>query len=179
MWNLHLKKVPMVPVNSDQIDTLGVVAHQSFSFRTRSNRRFRLPWRLVAARAALQLEILPLRHQIGVLRALVKRPKLTVADRCLWAWLCSVWNGWDRGADSTCLMPIAFTVEIWVEAGSEKLVLAKPLATRICGRLRHGLFPKLFAYPTTKIDCDTSRPGVSCLISIEWGRATVPYGLTS
>src|SRR5215472_17085853 len=31
------------PVNSDQVDTLGDVAHQSFSFRTRSNGLFRLP----------------------------------------------------------------------------------------------------------------------------------------
>ena len=38
-------------------------------------------------RAALQLEILALRHQIGVLQRSVKRPKLTAADRFLWAWL--------------------------------------------------------------------------------------------
>ncbi len=46
-------------------------------------------------RAALQLEILALRHQIGVLQRSVKRPKLTAADRFLWAWLSSVWNGWE------------------------------------------------------------------------------------
>jgi hypothetical protein len=34
------------------------------------------------------------RHQLGVLRRSVKRPKLTSADRFLWAWLCSVWNDW-------------------------------------------------------------------------------------
>jgi hypothetical protein len=45
-------------------------------------------------RAALQLEILALRHQI-VLQRSVKRPKLTPADRVLWAWLCSVWKGWE------------------------------------------------------------------------------------
>jgi putative transposase len=45
-------------------------------------------------RAALQLEILALRHQIGVLQRSVKRPKLTPADRLLWVWLSSVWNGW-------------------------------------------------------------------------------------
>jgi putative transposase len=45
-------------------------------------------------RAALQLEILALRHQIGVLQRSVKRPKLTPADRCLWVWLSSVWDGW-------------------------------------------------------------------------------------
>ena len=44
--------------------------------------------------AALQLEVLALRHQLGVLQRSVKRPKLTPADRLLWAWLCEVWNDW-------------------------------------------------------------------------------------
>jgi hypothetical protein len=47
------------------------------------------------SRAALQLEILALRHQLGVLQRSVKRPKLSPADRFLWAWLASVWNGWE------------------------------------------------------------------------------------
>ena len=42
------------------------------------------------SRATLQLENLALRHQLGVLRRSVKRPKLTSADRLLWAWLCEV-----------------------------------------------------------------------------------------
>jgi putative transposase len=46
------------------------------------------------SRAALHLENLALRHQLGVLRRSVKRPKLTPADRFLWAWLCDVWNDW-------------------------------------------------------------------------------------
>ena len=46
------------------------------------------------SRAALQLENLALRHQLGVLRRSVKRPKLTSADRLLWAWLCEVWSDW-------------------------------------------------------------------------------------
>jgi transposase InsO family protein len=46
------------------------------------------------SRTALQLEILALRHQIGVLQRSVKRPKLTPADRLLWAWLCAVWDDW-------------------------------------------------------------------------------------
>ena len=49
------------------------------------------------SRAALQLEILALRHQIGVLQRSVKRPKLTTADRMLWAWLSSVWQDWRSG----------------------------------------------------------------------------------
>src|SRR5215831_17933410 len=36
------------PVNSDQFDKLGFVAHQSFAFRTCSNGLFRLPQRLVS-----------------------------------------------------------------------------------------------------------------------------------
>jgi len=39
--------------------------------------------------AALQVEILAIRHQIGVLRRSArKRPKLSASDRFLWAWLC-------------------------------------------------------------------------------------------
>jgi putative transposase len=49
------------------------------------------------SRAALQLEILALRHQLGVLQRSVKRPKLTPADRLLWAWLCTVWKDWRSG----------------------------------------------------------------------------------
>lgn len=44
------------------------------------------------SRAALQLENLALRHQHGVLHRSVKRPRLTAADRLLWAWLCGVWR---------------------------------------------------------------------------------------
>ena len=48
------------------------------------------------SRTALQVEILALRHQIGVLRRSArKRPKLTVADRVFWAWLSGAWAaGW-------------------------------------------------------------------------------------
>jgi transposase InsO family protein len=45
--------------------------------------------------AALQVEILALRHQLGVLqRSSKKRLKLTAADRFLWVWLSGVWRGW-------------------------------------------------------------------------------------
>ena len=47
------------------------------------------------SRAALQVEILALRHQIGVLRrSAKKRPKLTVADRLFWACLSGAWADW-------------------------------------------------------------------------------------
>ena len=47
------------------------------------------------SRAALGLENLALRHQIGVLqRSTRKRPKLTLMDRLLWAWLSQVWRDW-------------------------------------------------------------------------------------
>jgi putative transposase len=49
------------------------------------------------SRAALQLEIVALRHQIGVLQRSMKRPKMTPADRLLWVWLCSVWHDWRSG----------------------------------------------------------------------------------
>ena len=46
-------------------------------------------------RAALQLEILALRHQINVLRRSQRaRVRLTALDRFLWAWLPHLWSGW-------------------------------------------------------------------------------------
>ena len=45
--------------------------------------------------AALELENLALRHQIGVLnRSARKRPKLTSGDRMLWVLLSRVWRDW-------------------------------------------------------------------------------------
>ncbi len=49
-------------------------------------------------RTELQLESLALRHQRGVLQRSVKRPKLTAADRFLWAWLSAVWEDWQSSA---------------------------------------------------------------------------------
>jgi hypothetical protein len=46
------------------------------------------------SRTALQVENIALRHQLAVLRRSVKRPKLTSADRLLWAWLCEAWSDW-------------------------------------------------------------------------------------
>jgi len=45
-------------------------------------------------RAALQVEVLALRHQLGVLHRSVKRPKITAADRLFWAWLSELWGDW-------------------------------------------------------------------------------------
>src|SRR5215470_19899770 len=49
---------------------------------------------LFRTRAALQLEILALHHQLGVLQRSVKKPKLNRFDRCLWAWLYGAWAEW-------------------------------------------------------------------------------------
>src|ERR1035437_5594678 len=47
------------------------------------------------SRAAVELENLALRHQIGVLqRSARKRPRLTPVDRLLWVWLSRVWSDW-------------------------------------------------------------------------------------
>lgn len=46
------------------------------------------------SRAALHLENLALRHQLSVLQRSVKRPRLTAADRLLWAWLSETWADW-------------------------------------------------------------------------------------
>jgi hypothetical protein len=45
-------------------------------------------------RVALQVEILALRHQFGVLHRSVKRPRLTAVDHLFWAWLSELWSDW-------------------------------------------------------------------------------------
>src|ERR1700679_4381260 len=48
------------------------------------------------SRAALQAEILALRHQLSVLHRSGRAHKLrlTAADRILWVWLSRLWNRW-------------------------------------------------------------------------------------
>src|SRR5262245_7189981 len=47
------------------------------------------------SRAALQLELIALRHQLQVLnRSRPRRVPLATADRCLWAWLSRAWPAW-------------------------------------------------------------------------------------
>jgi hypothetical protein len=55
---------------------------------------FASSWASFRSRAALQLEIVALRHQLGVLHRSVKRPRLTAADRIFWAWLSQIWSDW-------------------------------------------------------------------------------------
>jgi len=46
------------------------------------------------SRAALQLEVLALRHQLQVLQRSRRRIRLAKADRWLWALLSCIWTGW-------------------------------------------------------------------------------------
>jgi putative transposase len=49
----------------------------------------------ICTRAALQLEIFALRHQLHVLeRARPRRILLTRSDRLVWVWLSRIWQGW-------------------------------------------------------------------------------------
>jgi putative transposase len=49
---------------------------------------------MVRSRASLHLEIIALRHQLGVVnRSRHPRLRLTSADRALWAWLSQAWSG--------------------------------------------------------------------------------------
>ncbi len=50
---------------------------------------------IVKTRAALQIEIVALRHQVNVLRRSVpNRPRLRPSDRLFWTWLSHVWPDW-------------------------------------------------------------------------------------
>ena len=56
----------------------------------------------VRDRAALQLEILALRHQLHVLeRSRRRRLRLTQLDRLLWVWLSRVWRDGERPSSSS------------------------------------------------------------------------------
>jgi hypothetical protein len=49
------------------------------------------------SRAALQAEIVALRHQIAVLQqSAPRRLRLRQSDRLLWIWLSRFWPGWRR-----------------------------------------------------------------------------------
>jgi hypothetical protein len=87
----------VVLANSDLIDRLEVAVFPSIPFGHLLSALLTAFFAAFRSRAALQLEILALRHQLGVLQRSVKRPKLTPADRMLWAWLCAVWNDWQSG----------------------------------------------------------------------------------
>ena len=51
------------------------------------------------SRAALQLEVLALRHQLQVLqRAQRRRLRLAKTDRLLWCLLSRIWIGWQTAA---------------------------------------------------------------------------------
>jgi len=66
------------------------------------------------SRAALELENLALRHQIGVLqRSARKRPILTTGDRLLWVCLSRMWTDWR----SALAIVKPETVVAWHRAG--------------------------------------------------------------
>jgi putative transposase len=69
---------------------------------------------ILRSRLDLQLEILALRHQIGVLeRSVHKRPRLTSADRLLWVSLFRIWRHWR----STLVIVKPETVVAWHRKG--------------------------------------------------------------
>jgi len=69
---------------------------------------------IFCSRAALQLEHVALRHQIGILeRSARKRPKLTPADRLLWVALSRIWRDWR----SALAIVKPETVVAWHRAG--------------------------------------------------------------
>lgn len=72
------------------------------------------------SRAALQVEILTLRHQLTVLKRSQRgRLRLSSADRLLWVWLPRLWSHWR----SALLMVRPETVDLLASQGIP-LVLA-------------------------------------------------------
>jgi putative transposase len=64
-------------------------------------------------RRQLAVEVLALRHQLGVLKRSVKRPRLTNTDRRLWVLLSRRWSSW---SDALIIVKPA-TVIKWHRSG--------------------------------------------------------------
>ena len=90
---------------------------------------------LVKSRAALQLENVALRHQIGVLqRSAKKRLALNNADRLLWIGLSRVWAEWRSALKIVKLDTVIAwhrrAFRIFVSSGPGKSGAASPGARR-------------------------------------------------
>jgi hypothetical protein len=60
-------------------------------------------------RASLQLEVLPMRHQLSIYQRTCRRPRISPADRILWSYLA----GSGPAGASTCCSPSRRTVLAW------------------------------------------------------------------
>src|ERR1700737_2941847 len=86
------------------------------------------------SRAALGLENLALRHQIGVLQRPARhRPKLTSGDRLFWICLSRLWRDWR----SALAIVKPETVVAWHRAGFRLTVLDLEGAPRPTGTTCH------------------------------------------
>ena len=95
--NAHLnrnRELTVVLVNSAVTDALRVAVLTSIPVHARAFDALLDSLVSFRSRAALQLEILALRHQLGVLQRSAKRPKPMTADRLLWVRLSAVWKDW-------------------------------------------------------------------------------------
>src|SRR4030088_2317074 len=85
----------------------------------------------VRSRAALQIEVLALRHQLQVLeRSRPQRLRLTRADRVLWVWVSRAWKEW-RGA---LVIVKPETVIAWHRQGLPVLDIEEPSPQRATDR---------------------------------------------
>src|SRR5258708_22107743 len=88
----------------------------------------------VSTRAALQIEILALRHQPQVLeRSRPRRLRLSGSDRLLWVWLSRVWQGWRAAV----VIVKPGTVIAWHRRGLLSLLAMQAPASRPSGHA-HG-----------------------------------------
>jgi len=80
--------------NSDLADIVGIAHLPSIPAERRVIGIARLHAVCFSNPGGLQLEIIALGHQLGVMQRSVKKPKLNRFDRFLWAWFCGAWAEW-------------------------------------------------------------------------------------
>jgi len=84
----------VILANSDLPDTVGLRTFRQFPLTAVVSALLASTLSVFRTRAALQLEILVFRYQLGVLQRSVKKPKLNRFDRLLWAWFCGACAEW-------------------------------------------------------------------------------------
>src|SRR5437016_7276994 len=76
----------------------------------------RFPFSLFRTQAAMQAEIIALRHQVIVLQRTQKAKRIDLhrADRLLWVWLSQLWSGWRSALIIVTAIPVISFITFFI-----------------------------------------------------------------